>query len=175
MIELLLGVPGKLKTLLDRLTATRAGYLDTTISSRASSSDMSTVLSRLSATAASYLDAAISSRASSSDMSTVLSRLSSTRAGYLDNLNSGTPIKMKSIQWTSSYNIGGSNPQSVNVPIAAVNSDKIFIHIQWTASSNDIRMTPRAYPTSSTNIYVERGISSATEYTWFTIWVYEFY
>lgn len=41
MIGALMGVPGKLKTLLDRLTATRAGYLDNldaAISTRASAS-----------------------------------------------------------------------------------------------------------------------------------------
>ncbi|MFK5986925.1 MAG: hypothetical protein QM479_16070 [Pseudomonadota bacterium] len=36
------GLNGKLKTLLDRLSATRAGYMDAAISSRASSSTIST-------------------------------------------------------------------------------------------------------------------------------------
>lgn len=58
----LMGIPGKLKTLLDRLTATRAGYLDN-------------------------LDATVSSRApSSTALST--SNWTAARAGYLDNLNS---------------------------------------------------------------------------------------
>lgn len=43
MVDYLLGVPGKLKTLLDRLTATRAGYLDASISSRASATNLATV------------------------------------------------------------------------------------------------------------------------------------
>jgi len=43
MVDYLLGVPGKLKTLLDRWTATKAGYLDTTVSSRASASALTTV------------------------------------------------------------------------------------------------------------------------------------
>lgn len=57
----LLGLPGKVKTLLDRLTATRAGYLDN-------------------------LDAAVTTRAPSS---TALSSATwtSARAGYLDKIN----------------------------------------------------------------------------------------
>lgn len=63
MLPVLLGVPGKLKTLLDRLTATRAGYLDnlpdldTTVSSRAPATDTATLVSRLTADRAAALDA----------------------------------------------------------------------------------------------------------------------
>lgn len=64
MSAFLFGVPGKLKTLLDRLTATRAGYLDridATVSSRAPAS---TALdsSVWTGTKAGYLDAAVTSR-----------------------------------------------------------------------------------------------------------------
>lgn len=62
MLPVLLGVPGKLKTLIDRLTATRAGYLDnltdldTTVSSRAPATDTATLVSRLTAARAANLD-----------------------------------------------------------------------------------------------------------------------
>jgi hypothetical protein len=59
MIFVLLGVPGKLKALLDRLTAARAGYLDAAITSRADATHYnSTRAAKLD-----YLDAAISSMA----------------------------------------------------------------------------------------------------------------
>lgn len=97
----LFGVPAQLKTLLDRLTATRAtkldnlndtvtsrapastalstatwsatkaGYVDTTISSRAPSSTALSTATWTSARAA-YLDAAISSRASAADLEPIL-------------------------------------------------------------------------------------------------------
>jgi len=54
-------------TLLSRLSATRAGYLDNLTN----------------------VDATISSRGTAADMTTLLSRLSSSRAGYLDYLNIG--------------------------------------------------------------------------------------
>jgi len=64
MIDFLLGVPGKLKTLTDRLTADRAANLDdldTTVSSRAAAS---TALSSATwtNTKAGYIDAAITGR-----------------------------------------------------------------------------------------------------------------
>ena len=92
----LLGVPGKLKTLLDRLTVTRAGYLDAAISTRASSTEvnlcattsaLSTTKSDLTsainlcstasalATAKSDLTSAINLRASATDLATAKSDL----------------------------------------------------------------------------------------------------
>lgn len=71
MIDFLLGVPGKLKTISDYLTtnwtATKAGYLDVAVSSRAPSS---TALSTATwdGTKAGYLNAAISSRAEDSPL-----------------------------------------------------------------------------------------------------------
>lgn len=67
------GVPGKLKTLIDRLTAARASNLDdidTTVSSRAPSS---TALSTATwtGTKAGYIDSAISDRASQTSLDTM--------------------------------------------------------------------------------------------------------
>ena len=72
-MEFLMGVPGKLKKLLDRLTSTRAGYLDnlprldTNIASRAPSSTALSNTTWTSARAAKIdnLDASVSSRLSS--------------------------------------------------------------------------------------------------------------
>jgi hypothetical protein len=60
MIGALMGLPGKIKTLLDRLTATRAGYLD-------------------------RLDAAVTTRAAASTALTNTT-WTDTRAGYLDGM-----------------------------------------------------------------------------------------
>lgn len=106
MWAMLAGVPGKLKTLIDRLTATRAANLDNlnaTISSRmpgtateqgridvaiSSRAPSSTALSNATwtDTKAGFLDAAVSSRAPSS---TALSNVTwtNTRAALLDNLS----------------------------------------------------------------------------------------
>lgn len=70
MIDFLTGVPGKLKTLLDRLTATRAGYLD-----------------NLSAGAVAQAATALST-----------AQWTNARAGYLDLLNFGGVPIVKSIQ-----------------------------------------------------------------------------
>ncbi len=77
----LLGVPGKLKTLLDRLTATRAGYLDAAISTRATPTQVNTQVD-------SVLNAAVPGSPTSNSMyervAAVDDRLTSTRATKLD-------------------------------------------------------------------------------------------
>ena len=83
MIESLLGVPGKLKTLLDRLTAARAtklDNLDTAITTRAPSS---TALSTATwtATRAGYLDGPISNASKHAKL---------IATGYLSTTRSGT-------------------------------------------------------------------------------------
>lgn len=82
-MDFLTGASGRLKTLLDRLTATRAALLD-------------------------YLDATISSRAPAS---TAVSNANYTagRAALLDALGTGVPIKAKSIQrLASSISLDGA-------------------------------------------------------------------
>lgn len=110
MIDFLLGVPGKLKTIIDHLNAnlspTRAGKIDN-------------------------LDAAISTRAPSS---TALSTANYTaaRAGYLDNLAFGiSPIK--SIQSLEIYL--GANQTSNTATITAVNTGKAVLLYRGTRTS----------------------------------------
>lgn len=64
MSAFLLGVPGKLKTLIDRLTSTRAGNLDNLDAAITTRAPSATALSSATwtGTKAGYLDAAISSR-----------------------------------------------------------------------------------------------------------------
>jgi len=101
----LLGVPGKLKTLLDRLTATRAGYLDNldaTVSSRTSSSVWT-------GTKAGYLDAAVSSRLSSA--------IASIQTGYVS---------------SSTGSGSGEDTRYADVTISAVDTSKsvVIVHPQ---------------------------------------------
>jgi len=96
MIEALLGIPGKVKTLLDRLTDTRAANLEninltrmgkidtintnvnTTVSSRAAQTTADNIYART--------DVASSTRASQTSVDTLTNRLSDQRALNLDNL-----------------------------------------------------------------------------------------
>lgn len=78
-------------TLIDRITAARAGYLDELAAANIPA-DVDTVLARLTATRAGYLDNLSGGAvAKNSDMATVLTRLSAARAGYLDALNRDRP------------------------------------------------------------------------------------
>ena len=93
MLESLYGLPGKIKTLLDRLTAARAGYLDS----------INPAGTGWNSTRAGYvdrLDAAVSTRAPAS---TALSTATwtATRAGYLDNLNATVSSRADGSIWTS--------------------------------------------------------------------------
>lgn len=84
-----------LSTLVARLSATRAGYLDNLAAGAvALNADMSTVLSRISAARAGYLDNLNVGGlvGSAADLATLLARISASRAGYLDNLNIGGPV-----------------------------------------------------------------------------------
>ncbi len=78
-----------LLTLINRLTSTRAGYLDNlSAGAVALNADIATILTRLSSARAGYLDnLSAGAVAQNADITTLLSRLSSARAGYLDNIN----------------------------------------------------------------------------------------
>lgn len=118
----LLGVPAKLKTLLDRLTAdragrldevtaTRMGRLDATISSRAAQSSANTLLSRLTSTRAARLDVDISSRASQSSVNAIpTSAIASVQDG------------------TATINPFGST-SNTDVPISGVNAGKSLVNL----------------------------------------------
>lgn len=81
-------------TLLSRLSAARAGYLDNlSAGAVAQSTDIATLLARLTLTRAGYLDNLSGGAVSlASDMATLLSRISALRAGYLDNLDVGGAV-----------------------------------------------------------------------------------
>jgi hypothetical protein len=84
MIGVLLGIPGKLKTLTDRLTSARAGYLDNLNTNLAVlPAPASTALSTATwtGTKAGYLDAAISSVATSSIVSVQTGWVNAARTG----------------------------------------------------------------------------------------------
>lgn len=108
MLDFLAGVPGKLKTLIDRLTSTRAANLDN-------------------------LDAAISTRAAAS---TALSTATwtATKAGYLDMAISGV-ARIKSIQQVNSSASTGvsSGTWSGSITVTTVDVTKtIFV---WTGET----------------------------------------
>jgi hypothetical protein len=114
-MEFLMGVPGKLKKLLDRLTSTRAGYLDnlprldTNIASRAPAS---TALSSSTwtATRAARLDANISSR---------LSAVVKT-GGHIDT--------------TVTIPANSTSPNYVDVTIPSVNAGKTVLTLRCAGS-----------------------------------------
>ena len=114
MMELLAGVPGKLKALADRLTAARADNLD-------------------------HLDADISSRAPAN---TAVSNavLTDVRVAKLDNLDNiaSAPARIKSIQRGVVWIPGGSTFNTVWLSIA-VNTDKaVLSHLGSESIGNNI-------------------------------------
>jgi hypothetical protein len=158
MSGFLLGVPGRLKTLLDRLTADRASRLDEITSTRMA-----------------RLNADISSRAPASDVTTLLDRLTATRAGYLDapisGIGGGSVIK--SVQrGTGSMN---NSTNSVSVTISAVNTGKAFAIVEGILSSGvtrdalitDLRGATVRGVLNATSLTVARGASQETLlYSW---------
>lgn len=104
MMELLAGVPGKLKTLLGRFTATRAAALDS-------------------------LDASITSRAPAA---TAVSNavLTDVRVAYLDNL-SAAPLRIKSIQRgvINIFSGAGAGTATGTATITAVNPAKTELRL----------------------------------------------
>jgi hypothetical protein len=113
MLEPLYGLPGRIKILIDRLTATRAGNLDNlnaTVSSRAPSS---TALSSSvwTGTKAGYLDAAISGRASQASVDAL-------PQGIIESIQRGTAT-------TSGI------ATSFTATISAVNLSKSFVVAQF--------------------------------------------
>jgi len=134
-IATFLGVPGKLKTLLGRLTSTRATNLD-------------------------YLDAAVTSRAAAS---TALSSATwtSTRAGYIDRLDAAistiptSPINL--------IQRGQTDPTTTttDVTITAVDMAKTVIHL-LTDSGLGFTSGAAVYLTSTTNLRIIVGNAGGT-------------
>lgn len=91
MLDLFAGVPGKLKTLTDRLTSARAGYLD----------NLNTNLAVLPAPASTALSTA---------------QWTNARAGYLDTLNTGVPVASPILDEpiSSGMNEGSDSPTGIS-------------------------------------------------------------
>ena len=184
-MSFLLGVPGRLKTLIDRLTSTRAGYLDNLASytpARGTKLDNLDALITSRASGADYtptragkldnLDATVASRApASTALST--STWTSARAAKLDNLDatiSGISA-VQSIQtdYLSAIGAAGSGEDGAfrNVTISSVNTSKsiVLIHNDQFCSTGRL--------TSSTNLRISfpGGGSPSMRCRW---WVIEF-
>lgn len=137
MVELLAGVPGKLKTLLGRFTATRAAALDN-------------------------LDAAVSSRApASSAVSSAV--LTPARIAYLDNI-AAAPVRIKSIQrGTITIFNGGAGTATGTATITAVVMAKTELRLLgWTCNSVSGQDSPRIELTSTTTITATRTTNNNT-------------
>lgn len=119
MIAILAGLPGQMKTLIDRLTSTRAGNLDNITATRMAKVDTidtnvdATVSSRASQSSLDVVDGIVdtvntNTAATASNVTTLTNRLTSARAGYLDNLETipggRSPVAMlfSDTTWTSS-------------------------------------------------------------------------
>ena len=144
MIDFLLGVPGKLKTVIDHLTthlsSTRAAKID-------------------------QLDAAISSRAAAS---TALSTATwtSARAGYLDQINTGLTKVVKSIQtgfvtFEATTNGSGEIKRSADVTVSGVTIARCVILLEGGAYNSDpglglptYQNPCTAYLSSTTNLKI---------------------
>lgn len=143
MMDFLAGLPGKVATLVSRLTSTRAANLDN-------------------------LDATVSTRAAAA---TALSTTQWTnlRAGYLDNLAGGAPIStvVNSIQ-TGFVSVGSPSSSSgedtvyTDVTITAVTTAKAMVIVQpgitYSSGSASYPLTGRL--TSSTNLRIS-GFNAA--------------
>jgi hypothetical protein len=148
-MSFLAGVPGKLKTLLDRLSATRAAYLDY----------INTLYGIWTSTLASNV------AASNTYLARLNTDLTTTRCQNLD--NAGGYI---SVQKFNNLSMTGT---TLNQTITAVNQNRAFIELNWTINEiedwgfvgggtselvPDLRSYMiRARFTSNTNVRVERG------------------
>lgn len=139
MVELLAGVPGKLKTLLGRFTATRAAALDN-------------------------LDAAITSRAPAN---TAVSNavLTDARVAYLDNL-SAAPLRIKSIQRGVINIFSGTGTATGTATITAVNPEKTELRLLgyhgYRTDTGELWNEPaRVRLASATSVVAQRVTSSA--------------
>jgi len=151
MLEPLLGLPGRIKILIDRITSTRASNLDNlnaTVSSRAPAS---TALSSSvwTGTKAGYVDTAISGRASQSSVDAL-------PQGIIKSVQRGLLI------------VGGSDSPPYNVTISSVDLGKSVLTFSYGGDSA-VALTPERLLwgrlTSSTNIRFDNYESAASYYT----------
>ena len=136
-MSFLLGVPGKLKTLIDRLTSTRAGYLDNL------SAYTTTRGAKLD-----QLDAAVTSRASAANYT-------SGRAANLDNLNAtiSSRAAASTALSTSTWTAGrAAKLDDIDIPISAISPIKQIIH----------GLADDATPSSGTALSIEGAYTDVT-------------
>jgi hypothetical protein len=140
MSAFLLGVPGKLKTLMDRLTAGRAAKLDN-------------------------LDASVSSRAPSA---TALSNLTLTngRAAKLDDIIQTSVIKSIQTGYVSAIGVSstGEDTRYLDVTISSVDTSKCIVIIHPVGNYMD---TGRL--TSATNLRLTGSASTTVRGRWYVI------
>jgi hypothetical protein len=150
MIGALIGLPGKIKTLLDRLTATRAGLLDNLDAAMTTRAAASTALSTAtwSATKAGYLDVAISSRLSAA----VKSIQTGYRGGALASSGTGEDL------YYADITLG-----------TAVTVAKTFVILQHAATTNN---SGTGRVTSTTNLRLSRSDSNGMTCRYYVV---EFY
>ena len=151
MLEPLLGLPGRIKILIDRITSTRASNLDNlnaTVSSRAPAS---TALSSSvwTGTRAGYLDASIAGRASQSSVDAIpTSPIKSVQRGLLT--------------------VGIPDASPYNVTISSVDLGKSVLTFSYGANTT-AALTSQGLLwgrlTSSTNIRFDKYRSAASNYT----------
>jgi hypothetical protein len=152
MLEPLLGLPGRIKILLDRIgsnTPTQLGRLDANVSSRApASTALST--SQWTNTKAGYLDAAISGRASQASVNAL-------PQGIVKSVQRGT------------FN-PSNGATSANVTISSVDLDKAFLVFSFRSDTglSDFEFVWTGKLTSATNINFQRytGVSVAHTIEW---------
>ena len=151
MLEPLLGLPGRIKILIDRITSTRASNLDNlnaTVSSRAPAS---TALSSSvwTGTRAGYLDASISGRASQSSVDALpTSPIKSVQRGLLT--------------------VGFGDSPPYNVTISSVDLGKSVLTFSYgNSSSTELRSDRLLWGrlTSSTNIRFDKYETAIIYYT----------
>ena len=151
MLEPLLGLPGRIKILIDRITSTRASNLDNLDGAVSSRAPASTALSSSvwTGTRAGYLDASISGRASQSSVDAI----------------PASPIK--SVQ-RGLLTVGGADAPPYNVTISAVDLGKSVLTFSYgNSSSAELRSDRLLWGrlTSSTNIRFDKCRPGVSTYT----------
>lgn len=135
MIDFLAGIPGKLKTLTDRLTSTRAGYLD-----------------NLSAGAVAQASTALST-----------AQWTNTRAGYLDSLPNIPTTPINSIQYFSIAMASvTSNTYTLSPSVNASKTVLILLGSKMSSGSSASDFQGGMTLTSGTTVTAYRQAASGT-------------
>jgi hypothetical protein len=161
-MSFLVGVPGKLKTLLDRLTAVRAGFLDY----------IDSLNTRWDTTAKTNFGTLVT------NVSTLITRLTAVRAANLDNVGQITTQRFYGIELTGIY-----ADQAIDSVIVAKSSIELQWSVEgsgptqtmgwdgshWTLTFDQRPYFPRAEFTgtgpSSNNVRIKRGAAGSPAVT----------